>query len=609
MLSGTAEEQIPDGGHRPKHRRPDDMAILRVGDVAGRTYEELYIEHAPAARRVALSMVQRDAADDIVAEAFTRVLGAIRAGGGPGLAFRAYLLTAVRNTANDWLRASRRTTVIGDLDQDLEDRVAVGNMGLAQLSRGPEAEAEAQAEARLVAAAFGRLPTRWRDVLWQLEVEGKAPAAIAPMFGLSANGVSALAVRAREGLRQAYLQQHIGRNIPVSCQSYAAALGADARGQLSRRRRSVVHGHLQHCARCHALARELTELNSRLGAILTPAALLGASAALASGAGAGAKAGAAKAGAEAGAKLVTGIKAGAATGINAGTGGINAAVAREGARAWLGAHWRLLRLHPLTAAGAGAGLAAAGGMVFAISVTAAGPSPLAIGTRQVAVPAAALSSSGPFAHLRVSGAASPLGSAAAPAPVSRVTGSVCPAASNGTSALDGTSESCRGAARAGPAGPAKGAPAASSGTDAAVPSADRTTVNSGTTGPGAGPTRTITKGVPAGLGTTVGTTVGNVGQVVAGATQVAGTVLGPTVSTIGNAVSSTTQQVGAGLSQSGLETVGGAVTNAGHGAAATVQVLGGTVSSTPGSVGNGIGNVTNVTNGLGGLGGLGGGKQ
>ena len=316
MLSGTAGEQIPDGGHRPKHRTPNDMAILPVGDVAGRTYEELYIEHAPVARRVALSMVQRDVADDIVAEAFTRVLGAIRAGGGPGLAFRAYLLTAVRNTANDWLRASRRTTVIGDLDQDLEDRVPEENMSLAQLSRGPEAEAEARAEARLVAAAFGRLPTRWRAVLWQLEVEGKAPAAIAPMFGLSANGVSALAVRAREGLRQAYLQQHIGRNVPVSCQSYAAALGADARGRLSRRRRSVVHEHLQHCTGCHALASELAELNSHLGAMLTPVALAGASAALASGAGAGAakagaaKADAAKAGAATGAKPVTESRSG-----------------------------------------------------------------------------------------------------------------------------------------------------------------------------------------------------------------------------------------------------------------------------------------------------------
>ena len=186
MLSGTAGEQIPDSGHRPRHRRPDDLAILPIGDLAGQTYEELYVEHAPAARRVALSMVPRDVADDIVAEAFTRVLGAIRAGGGPGLAFRAYLLTAVRNTVNDWLRTSRRTTVVGDLGEDLEDRVPEENMGVARLSRGPEAEAEARAEARLVAQAFAHLPARWRAVLWQLEVEGKAPAAVAPMFGLSA---------------------------------------------------------------------------------------------------------------------------------------------------------------------------------------------------------------------------------------------------------------------------------------------------------------------------------------------------------------------------------------------------------------------------------------
>ena len=302
MLSGTAGEQIPDGGHRPRHRRPDDLAILPVGDVAGQTYEELYVEHAPAARRVALSMVPRDVADDIVAEAFTRVLGAIRAGGGPGLAFRAYLLTAVRNTANDWLRASRRTTVVGDLGEDLEDRVPEENMGLARLSRGPEAETEARAEARLVAGAFAHLPARWRAVLWQLEVEGKAPAAVAPMFGLSANGVSALAVRAREGLRQAYLQEHIGSNIPAPCRAYAEALGADARGRLSRRRHSAVHEHLEHCTSCHALATELTEVNSRLGAILTPAALAGAAGALASAghgalpvgvtAGAGVKAGA-----------------------------------------------------------------------------------------------------------------------------------------------------------------------------------------------------------------------------------------------------------------------------------------------------------------------------
>jgi hypothetical protein len=120
---GTAADRIPEPAHQPRHRKPDDLATLPVGDVAGRCYEELYVEHAPVARRLALSMVPRDVADDIVAEAFTRVLGAIRAGGGPGVAFRAYLLAAVRNTANDWLRASRRTTTVGDVEHDLDERV------------------------------------------------------------------------------------------------------------------------------------------------------------------------------------------------------------------------------------------------------------------------------------------------------------------------------------------------------------------------------------------------------------------------------------------------------------------------------------------------------
>ena len=48
-------------------------------------------------------------------------------------------------------------------------------------------------------------------VLWHLEVENQKPADIAPLLGMSANSVSALAYRAREGLRQAYLNMHSGR--------------------------------------------------------------------------------------------------------------------------------------------------------------------------------------------------------------------------------------------------------------------------------------------------------------------------------------------------------------------------------------------------------------
>ena len=319
------------------------------GAGAGRSYGELYVEYAPAARGLALSMVPPDVADDIVAEAFARVLAAIQAGGGPDHAFRPYLLAAVRNLANDWIAARRRVTVIGDLDEEAGDRSALLTSGF---SGDAETEAEARAEARLIVRAFSRLPERWRRVLWQLEVEGKAPAEVAPVFGLSGNGVSALAMRAREGLRQAYLQEHIGTNIPASCRACAEDLGAGARGRLSPRRQAAMQAHLGHCPACQDLFTELSELNRKLGTILAPIALAGTSAALHGG--------------------------------------------RHVLRAGLAAHWRAMRWHPVTAAtGAAASVAVAGGMLFAVNVT-----PLPAAPSHVTVRAAdpAASSGSPAGH-------------------------------------------------------------------------------------------------------------------------------------------------------------------------------------------------------------------
>ncbi len=167
---------------RPGHSFPQASDDGSDGAGPGRCYEELYVEHAPAARGLALSMVPPDVADDIVAEAFARVLAAIRAGGGPDHAFRPYLLAAVRNLANDWIAARRRVTVIGDMGEEPGDRSAPLISGF---SRDAATEAEDRAEARLIVRAFSRLPERWRTVLWHLEVEGKSPADVAPTFGRS----------------------------------------------------------------------------------------------------------------------------------------------------------------------------------------------------------------------------------------------------------------------------------------------------------------------------------------------------------------------------------------------------------------------------------------
>ena len=536
MLSGPMGEDIAPRDHLAGHRVLDDLAIAPVGGAAGKSYEDLYVEHAPAARRLALSMVPRDVAEDIVAEAFTRVLTAIRAGGGPGLAFRAYLLTAVRNLANDWNRARRRMTVAGDVDLDAEKPGAGQTHAISRLTSGADTQAAARAEERLVARAFAKLPVRWRAVLWQLEVEGKAPAAVAPMFGLTANGVSALAMRAREGLRQAYLQEHIGANIPVACRAYAAELGAGARGRLSRRRRGAVHEHLRQCHACTDLFTELTEINSRLGAIITPAALAAASA-----------------------------------GVSVGR---RALLMRTG----LIGSWRTWRLHPTTAvAGTAAGLAVAGGMVFAVNVMPATTGPSQPGVRPAASSTAfgASGRNAPGQPGNRSAGSGTAASASALAPLTGATGATAGACAGAGPAVGLACEAQKGASATAAGGTgtsgANGAGTSAAGTGNGPSGQAPNAAGSRSTGP----VRKILRGVAA-----------NVSQAVANAAQTIGNTLGTTGSDLGGAVGSTVNNLGGtvGTSTNGL---GGAVSGVTGG-------LGGTVGTVSGNLGNVLGNLGKV---------------
>ncbi|GMA95060.1 hypothetical protein GCM10025881_18840 [Pseudolysinimonas kribbensis] len=64
-------------------------------------------------------------------------------------------------------------------------------------------------ENTITVRAFRTLPERWQTILWYTEVEGMEPAEAAPYLGLTANGAAALAYRARDGLKKAWLQAHV----------------------------------------------------------------------------------------------------------------------------------------------------------------------------------------------------------------------------------------------------------------------------------------------------------------------------------------------------------------------------------------------------------------
>jgi RNA polymerase sigma factor (sigma-70 family) len=201
-------------------------------------------------------------ADDLVSEAFARVLDSLRAGRGPDSAFRAYLLTSLRHVAYDRTRKERRVELTDDV-------TTVTGIDTEKISEPFRDTAMAGLERSLAAKAYARLPERWQAVLWHTEIEGQSPAEVAPLLGLTANGVSALAYRAREGLRQAYLQVHLAESTSGRCQATAEKLGAWTRGGLSKRETAQVESHLDECDRCRALAAELADVNGGLRVVAT----------------------------------------------------------------------------------------------------------------------------------------------------------------------------------------------------------------------------------------------------------------------------------------------------------------------------------------------------
>ena len=182
----------------PTSEPHDQDLVVRAAAGDAAAVAELYLRHAGAAHRAAAAVAPNahDAAD-AVSEAFARVLTAMRAGRlGPPVRFRAYLVTASRHAALDLARLADRTRPTGQLE-DL-DRAASGPQPL-------DVVLEA-ADAAVVGAAFRSLPGRWREVLWLLDVDGLAPRQAARLLGLSPNGTSQLAMRARAALRSRYHQ-------------------------------------------------------------------------------------------------------------------------------------------------------------------------------------------------------------------------------------------------------------------------------------------------------------------------------------------------------------------------------------------------------------------
>jgi RNA polymerase sigma factor (sigma-70 family) len=229
------------------------LAQARGGDEAA--FTELYVRHQAAARRLASAYPRAGDPDDLVNGAFERILGALRRGGGPDEAFRAYLFVTLRRLAADLITRSHDEPV-----DEVPEPVRAE-------AHSPQLD---PADRQLVVSAYESLAEKWQAVLWQTAVEGRQPRELAGVLGMSANAAAALAYRAREKLRQAYLQAHLQAAPRPQCEPFRSRLGAYVRDGLSQRDRGTTEEHLDDCGACRSLVAELVDVNRMLVRSLFP---------------------------------------------------------------------------------------------------------------------------------------------------------------------------------------------------------------------------------------------------------------------------------------------------------------------------------------------------
>ena len=240
-----------------------DLALLeraRAGD--SDAFGELYTREVDAARRLARILVGEQGAEELVSESFARVLTQLQAGRGPTDDFRAYLHVTIRNGFRDGLRATKESPS-SDQPWLLDDVLP------------PVEELVEDLDREVAVTALATLPKSWQQVLWHLEVEGRKPAEVATILDMDAGAVSSLAYRAREGLKRAYLDQHLQPATGGQCGWTQSRMSQYVRGDLSPRAQQKVADHLDECEACSAAFLSVDRVNKKLAAWLFPVVLWG----------------------------------------------------------------------------------------------------------------------------------------------------------------------------------------------------------------------------------------------------------------------------------------------------------------------------------------------
>lgn len=167
----------------------DVLMLARAG--SAKAMGQLWRDHHRAGVLYARTLLSNTHdAEDLVSEAFMKVLAQFRRGAGPVQAFRSYLRMTIRNTAIDNARKAK------ELPHSPEWFFELPHIS------NTERVVEARMDLELASEALLALGARAREIFIRVDLMGDSIRGIAEELGCSANSVSASLYRTRMHLHR-----------------------------------------------------------------------------------------------------------------------------------------------------------------------------------------------------------------------------------------------------------------------------------------------------------------------------------------------------------------------------------------------------------------------
>lgn len=230
----------------------DLIMAARGGDQTA--YAELWERHRRPAYVAVRSQTSALDPEDVVSEAFARVLRLMQEGKGPDRSFRPYLYQVVRTVVREELRPSE-----AELDDEVVDAAVDAY------------DVESAFDRDTARRAFTQVPEKYRTVLWQLEIEGRTPREAARVLGMTPNHVSALRVRGRKALRKAWIEVQVSSvKRADACDQFAILLVREATDAITRSQAARLQAHLDTCRACRSASDEAHSLAGLIGGRIMP---------------------------------------------------------------------------------------------------------------------------------------------------------------------------------------------------------------------------------------------------------------------------------------------------------------------------------------------------